>query len=55
MAYLDGAETVDELIFQALGAVSMMWDYPDAAGNFHVGPAVELGVELKNRLGLEDS
>lgn len=33
MAYWDGAESVDELIFQAIGAASVMWDYPEDAGN----------------------
>src|SRR5207302_4508272 len=49
---LTDAETLDELVFQALGAASVCWAYPEKAGVFNSDRAKALGEELLMRIGL---
>lgn len=48
--YLDQARTLEELVFQALGAASMCWENPAGAGVFESDRAKEIGDELLARL-----
>lgn len=48
--YLDDAHTLEELVFQAIGAASMMWEHPERAGVFESDRAKTLGDELLARL-----
>lgn len=48
---LNKAKTLDELIFQALGAASMCWEDPGAAGIFDSERAKVIGEAVKNNLG----
>lgn len=55
MKYIDDAETLEELIFQALGAASACWDNLVGAGEFQSSRARDIGNELIERLkALED-
>ena len=44
------AESVEALIFQAVGCASMCWENPDGAGEFDVKMATEIGNQVLERL-----
>lgn len=48
--FFDRAETLNELVFQALGAASMCWETPEGAGVFDSTRAKAIGDEVVARL-----
>lgn len=44
--YLDGADTLESAVFQALGAASVCWENPGGAGVFESDRAKAIGDEL---------
>lgn len=50
MKYLEDATTLEECVFQALGAASVCWENPRGAGVFDSSRAHEVGDELVERI-----
>lgn len=48
--FLEDAETLEELVFQAIGAASTCWENLEGAGIFRATRAKALGDELLERL-----
>ena len=46
MSFLDKATTLEEAVFQALGAASVCWENIDKAGVFKSERARDIGMEL---------
>lgn len=46
----DGAETVRDAVFIALGAASMCWQHIEKAGIFESEQAIEIGEALLDKL-----
>lgn len=49
--FLEHAESLEEAVFQALGAASACWDNLEGAGVFQAERAHAIGVELLERIG----
>lgn len=46
MKYLDGATSLEQAVFQALGAASACWGNLEGAGVFQAERAMQIGEEL---------